>query len=116
MSSLASISFNSGEESIDAPTENLSEPISTDVCLSTPSQKRSHTAESTWEHTQKPQDSEPECAEKRKNLIYYCKYCSTPPYSTYVSTTFRPHLTRVYSIEVESLKIYPVKRARTSLL
>ena len=116
MSSLASISFNSGEESIDAPTENLSEPISTDVCLSTPSQKRSRTAESTWEHTRKPQDSEPERAGKRKNLIYYCKYCSTPPYSTYVSTTFRLHLTRVHSIEVESSRIHPVKRARTSLL
>jgi hypothetical protein len=116
MSSLSSISFNSREESIDTPTENLPESISNEACLSTPSQKHGHMAESTWEHTQKPKDSEPEHGGKKKNLIYYCKYCDTLAYSTYVSTTFCLHLTRVYSIEVESSRLHPVKRARISLL
>jgi hypothetical protein len=116
MSSLSSISFNSREESIDTPTENLPESISNEAYLSTPSQKRGCTAESIWEHTRKPKDSEPERGGKKKNLIYYCKYCNTPAYSIYVSTTFRLHLTRVHSIEVESSRLHPVKRARTSLL
>jgi hypothetical protein len=56
MSSLAPISFNNSEESIDVPIENLSESFSTDVYLSTPSQKHSYTAESTQKYTQKPLD------------------------------------------------------------
>jgi hypothetical protein len=69
MSSSDSISFDSPEESLDVSTENLSEPISTSVNQSTPCRKRSHTAKGTWEHSRKPEESEPECGGPRKNLL-----------------------------------------------
>jgi hypothetical protein len=56
---------------------------------------------------------EPARAGPRKERIYYCKYCV---YSTYVSTTFRLHLSNAHSIEVEKPKIHPVKKACASLL
>ena len=96
MSSSGSISFNSREESIDTPTENLPESISNEVCLPTPRQKRGRTADSTWDKTRKRKPSEPERGRKRRNLIYYYKHCDD--YSTYVSTTFRLHLSRVVGL------------------
>lgn len=78
--------------------------------------KRITTADSTWEHTRKPEGVEPERAGPRQNLVFYCKYCSDPPYSTYVSTTFRSHLLKVHSVEATGLEPNYTKRARTNLL
>jgi hypothetical protein len=118
MSSLASAAFNDSELSVVTSIESSSDPTETPETLSSTSQKKQRdcTAKTTWEHTRKPQGSEPERAGPRKERIYYCKYCVKPPYSTYVSTTFRNHLSTVHLIEVESSKIHPVREARASLL
>ena len=116
MSSSASISFDNREESIDTSTENVSEPISTSLNPSNPSRKRARTAKDTWEHTRKPEDSEPERRGNKNNLMLYCKYCTNPSYSTYVSTTFRNHLFKVHSIEADRSSVHPIKKARVSLL
>ena len=78
--------------------------------------KRVRTTDSTWKHTRKPHGSEPERAGQKKDLVYYCKYYVKPCYSTYVSTTFRNHLLKAHSIEVESAEAHPVKKACSSLL
>ena len=118
MSSSASISFDTDnrESSIDTSTGIFSEPTSTSVNRSSPSRKRSRTAKGTWEHTRKHGDSEPERGGPRNNLLYYCKYCMSPSYSTYVSTTFRNHLMKVHSIEADTSSAHPIKKAHVSLL
>jgi hAT family C-terminal dimerisation region len=116
MSSSDSISFDNRESSIDISTETLPEPISTSVNQSTPRRKRARTAKGTWEHSRKPLDSEPERGGPKKNLLHYCKYCTSPSYSTYVSTTFRNHLMKVHSIEADRATVHPIKKARVSLL
>lgn len=78
--------------------------------------KRITTADSTWEQTRKPEGVEPERAGPRQNLVFYCKYCSDPPYSTYVSTTFRSHLLKVHSVEATGSEPNFTKTARTNLL
>ncbi len=105
-------------ESSSLPTEGPSETTENpDNLSSIPSKrKRVRTTESTWEHTRKPEGSEPERAGQKKDLVFYCKYCINPSYSTYVSTTFRNHLLKAHSIEVEDSKEHPVKKASTSLL
>src|SRR6266480_3548699 len=103
------------ELSVVPSTENSSESIKTPISSTLPKQKRTRTADSTWKHTWEPQGSETERAGSRNNLVYYCKYCDEPSYSTYVSTTFRNHLLRVHSIDVESTRTHPVKEARMSL-
>ena len=116
MSSSDSISFDNRESSIDISIENLTEPISTSVNQSTPRRKRARTAKGTWEHSRKPLDSEPERGGPKKNLLHYCKYCTSPSYSTYVSTTFRNHLMKVHSIEADRATVHPIKKAHVSLL
>src|SRR6266436_2471023 len=118
MSSSASISFDTDnrESSIDISTGIFSEPTSTSVNRSSPSRKHSRTAKGTWEHTRKHGDSEPECGGPRNNLLYYCKYCMSPSYSTYVSTTFRNYLMKVHLIEVDTSSAHPIKKAHVSLL
>jgi hypothetical protein len=49
-------------------------------------------------------------------LIFYCKYCSSPSYSTYVSTTFRNHLLKTHSVEAVGAEPNSIKKARTSLI
>src|SRR5580692_12731474 len=48
--------------------------------------------------------------------MYYCKCCIDTPYSTYVSTTFRNHLSKAHQVEVVTQTVHPLKKARTSLL
>lgn len=118
MSSFISAASSNRELSVVASVESSSEPAETPKTLSSISQKRKRvrTTDSSWKRTCNPQDSEPERAGQKKDLVYYCKYCVDPSYSTYVSTTFRNHLLKVHSIEAESLEAHPVKKARTSLL
>lgn len=78
--------------------------------------KRTTTAEATWQHTRKPHGSEPERAGLKQDLVFYCKYCENPPYSTYVSNTFRNHLLKIHSIEAASSSPNTTKKARTNLL
>jgi hypothetical protein len=117
MTSFASAAFNDRELSVVTSIESSLNPTETPETLSFTSQskKRSRTAESTWEHTRKFQNFEPERAGRKKDLIYYCKYCVESLYFTYVSITFRSHLSRVHSIEVVNSRIHPVKKARASL-
>ncbi|EKG09170.1 transposase-like protein, partial [Macrophomina phaseolina MS6] len=98
--------------------ESSSEQTETPKTLSSTSSKkrRARTTDSTWEHARRPQSSEPERGGQKKDLVFYCKYCVSPSYSTYVSTTFRNHLLKVHSIEVKCSEAHPVKRARNSLL
>ena len=74
------------------------------------------TAEATWQHTQKPQGSDLKRAGPKHDLVFYCKYCENPPYSTYVSTTFRNHLLKTHSIKAAGSDPNPIKKARTNLL
>ncbi|KJZ68291.1 hypothetical protein HIM_12320 [Hirsutella minnesotensis 3608] len=78
--------------------------------------KRVTTADATWEHTRRPQESEPLRAGPKNNLVFYCKYCCNPPYSTYVSTTFRSHLLKIHSVEAASSEPNSTKKACTNLL
>ncbi|KAL6411780.1 hypothetical protein AUP68_04157 [Ilyonectria robusta] len=82
----------------------------------TPKRKRISTADATWQHTRKPQGSEPERAGLKQDLVFYCKYCSNPPYSIYVSTTFRNHLLKIHSVEAAGSEPNSTKKARTSLI
>ena len=58
------------------------------------------TATETWAHARKPKDGEPE--KQGKNRIFYCKYYSDLPYSTFASNSFRAHLNSKYGIKVKS--------------
>ena len=102
-------------ESSSQPPETTSTETQSDSSTFT-KRKRVRTTDATWEHARKPQGSEPERSGPKKDLVFYCKYCINPSYSTYVSTTFRHHLLKAHSIEVESSVTNPVKKARTSLL
>ena len=66
-------------------------PSITQDSIETASKKsRKRSAIETWAHTREPKDGEPE--RQGKNLIFYCKYCSDPPYSAMSSNSFRYHL------------------------
>ena len=83
---------------------------------STSKRKRITTAEATWEHTRRPRDSEPERGWPKQDLVFYCKYCNSPPYYTYVSTTLRNHVLKVHSVEAASAEPNSTKKACTNLL
>ncbi|KAK2685302.1 hypothetical protein QWA68_015945 [Fusarium oxysporum] len=111
------------ESSIAATIETASEipdrqslPSVESSTSTTPKRKRITTADATWQHTQKPQGSEPERAGPKQDLVFYCKYCSNPPYSTYVSTTFRNHLLKIHSVEAAGSEPNSTKKVRTSLI
>lgn len=76
-------------------------PSITQDSIETASKKsRKRSAIETWAHTREPKDGEPE--RRGKNLIFYCKYCSDPPYSATASNSFRYHLKTIHGVEVES--------------
>ncbi|KAJ0124164.1 Uncharacterized protein HZ326_31420, partial [Fusarium oxysporum f. sp. albedinis] len=111
------------ESSIAATIETASEipdrqslPSVESSTSTTPKRKRITTADATWQHTRKPQGSEPERAGPKQDLVFYCKYCSNPPYSTYVSTTFRNHLLKIHSVEAAGSEPNSTKKVRTSLI
>jgi hypothetical protein len=116
MSSFDSTASSERELSIDIPIEDHSESTESSGSLRTPTISQPQTAQITWEHTREPQGLEPKCEGKKRDLIYYCKYCTSTPYSAYVSTTFRNHLLKTHSIDVVTQSIHPVKKACTSLL
>ena len=103
-----------------ASIERSAEPTETSEAQSSTTQsrtrKRTTTAITTWEHTRKPQGSKPECASCKNELIYYCKYCSNPSYSTTVSITFRNHLHKKHHIHVDPEQLHIVKTTCSSLL
>ena len=77
--------------------------------------KRKCTA-NTWEHTREPQGVEPERCSRRKERIYYCKYCVSPSCSTVVSTTFRNHLLKEHGpIDCNAMHIWTEKLKTRSL-
>ena len=76
--------------------------------------KRKATAQA-WTHAREPQDTEPTRSARKNERIYYCKHCISPAYSTTVSTTFRHHLIKVHSIQLET-KEHPIKKQRDSLI
>ena len=62
---------------------------------------RKRSAVKTWEHARPPQAGlEPEF--RGKNRIFYCKYCTDPPYSAPASNNFRSHLKSKFGIKVKS--------------
>ncbi|OAQ57444.1 ribonuclease H-like protein [Pochonia chlamydosporia 170] len=101
----------SASQTADSPGIPPAEPTN-----STSKRKRMTTAEATWEHTRRPRATEPERGGPKQDLVFYCKYCNSPPYSTYVSTTFRNHLLKVHSVEAASAEPNSTKKARTNLL
>ncbi|KAK2685873.1 hypothetical protein QWA68_015074 [Fusarium oxysporum] len=110
------------ESSIAATIETASEipdrqslPSDESSTSTTPKRKRITTADAMWQHTRKPQGSESERAGPKQDLVFYCKYCSNPPYSTYVSTTFRNHLLKIHSVEAAGSEPNSTKTVRTSL-
>jgi hypothetical protein len=117
MSSFASDASSNCEA---ASIERSAEPTETSEAQSSTTQsrtrKRTTTAITTWEHTRKPQGSEPERASRKNELIYYCKYCSNPSYSTTVSITFRNHLHKKHHIHVDPEQLHIVKTTCSSLL
>jgi hypothetical protein len=116
MSFFDSITSSERELSIDMPVEDHSESTESSSSLLTPTISRSRTAQTTWEHTREPKGLEPKRGGKKRDLIYYCKYCTSTPYSAYVSTTFRNHLLKTHSIDVVTQSVHPVKKAYMSLL
>ncbi|TKA66974.1 hypothetical protein B0A49_12347 [Cryomyces minteri] len=105
MSSYAFDASRDREATVVTSIECSAEPTETSEALSstTKSKKRKRvtTANTTWEHTRKPQGAEPGRVGRKHELIYYCKYCGNPPYSTTVSTTFRNHLYKQHHIQVD---------------
>ena len=79
-------------------------------------QKCITTAEATWQHTQKPQGSNPKHARLKHNLVFYCKYCKNPLYSTYISTTFCNYLLKIHLIKAASSDLNLIKKACKNLL
>lgn len=71
-----------------------------DSIETTSEKSRERSAIETWAHTREPKDGEPE--RRGKNLIFYCKYCSDPPYSATASNSFRYHLETIHGVKVES--------------
>ena len=116
MSSFDSTTSSDHELSTDILTDDHSESTESSGSLPAPKKARIRSAQATWEHTRKPKGDELERGGKRNDLVYYCKYCTSIQYSTYVSTTFRNHLSKTHSIEVVTQAVHPVKKARTSLL
>jgi hypothetical protein len=116
MSFFNSTTSSKRELSIDMPIEDHSESTESSGSLLTPTISRPRTAQTTWEHIREPKGLEPKCGGKKRDLIYYCKYCTSTPYSAYVSTTFRNHLLKTHSIDVVTQSVHPVKKVRTSLL
>ena len=115
MSSFDSITTSDCEMSIDMLTEDHSESTECSEGLPSSTKTRSRSAHPTWQHSREPKDDEPKRGGRRNEQIYYCKYCTSTPYSTWVSTTFRNHLSKTHSIKVV-IQTHPVKKARTSLL
>lgn len=62
--------------------------------------RRKGSAVETWAHARPPKDGEPE--RQGKNRIFYCKYCTDPPYHAVASNSFRAHLKNEHEIEVQS--------------
>jgi len=58
--------------------------------------RRGISAHTTWAHTRKPKDEEPE--KIGKSRILYCKYCES--YSAQSTGAFRNHLSKEHKIEV----------------
>jgi hypothetical protein len=111
-----SIASSERELSIDTPIEDNSESTESSGSLCTPSISRPRTAQTTWEHTREPTGLEPKRGGKKRDLIYYCKYCTSTLYLAYVSTTFCNHLLKTHSINVATQSVHPVKKVRMSLL
>jgi hypothetical protein len=83
----------------------------------TPKLKRIITADANVAaHSKTSRVSEPERARPKQDLVIYCKYCSNPAYSTYVSTTFRNHLLKIHSVEAAGSELNSTKKARTNLI
>ena len=52
----------------------------------------------TWEHTRKPKDGEPEII--NKTYILYCKYCTKVLYSVKSTTSFWHYLFKKHGIKI----------------
>jgi hypothetical protein len=104
------------ELSIDTLTDDHSETTESSGSLPARKTTRIRSAQTTWEHSRDAIGDEPERGGKRNDKMYYCKRCIDTPYSTYVSTTFRNHLSKAHQVEVVTQTVHPLKKARTSLL
>ncbi|KAH8695872.1 hypothetical protein GQ44DRAFT_634427, partial [Phaeosphaeriaceae sp. PMI808] len=104
------------ESAFQVPEASTGSPSTEPSTFTNPKRKRTTTAEATWQHTRKPRGSDPERDGPKQELVFYCKYCENPPYSTYVSSTFRNHLLKIHSIEAAGSSLNPIKKARTNLL
>src|SRR4051812_47446247 len=65
----------------------------------TQKRKRKLTALSTWDHSRKPEDHEPERAHDGQKL-WYCCHCVGKLYATQSTTSARYHLKHTHKIEV----------------
>lgn len=54
----------------------------------------------TWEHT-RPLGSNKPVQNKKARLLFYCKHCTEPSYTTQSTSNFRNHLASKHSITVE---------------
>ena len=79
---------------------SLTPSITQDSIDTTEKKGRKRSAIETWAHAREPKDGEPK--HQRKNLIFYCKYCSDPPYSATASNSFQNHLKSKHGVKVES--------------
>ncbi|KAJ3542076.1 hypothetical protein NM208_g2342 [Fusarium decemcellulare] len=111
------------EPSIAATVETASEvpdgrslPSVESSASTTSKRKRITITDATWQYTRKPQGSEPERVGPKQDVVFCCKYCSNPLYSTYVSTTFRNHLLKIHLVEAAGSEPNSAKKARTSLI
>jgi hypothetical protein len=116
MSCFDSTTSSDCELSTDMLSKDHSESGESSGSFPTSTKIQSRSGQATWEHTQEPQDLEPKHGGKKKELIYYCKYCTSILYSIFVSITFQNHLLKNHLIEAVSQTVHLVKKARTSLL
>ena len=61
---------------------------------------RKHTALATWDHTHLSCNSESEY--KKKDQMFYCKYCKNSSYECQSSSLFQNHLFKKHDIDIQS--------------
>jgi len=83
--------------------------LSVDSTLSSNAIGRPKRAVVIWEHSQSPNDDEPDC-DKSNNLIWYCKHCINYHYASTI--TARSHLLSKHDIRIEKSRQLVISRKK----
>src|SRR6266566_5564469 len=83
--------------------------LSVDSTLSSNATGRPKRAVVIWEHSQSPNDDEPDC-DKSNNLIWYCKHCINYHYASTI--TAQSYLLSKYDIRIEESRQFIISRKK----